>query len=73
MKLKYSTYKTLLTCKRTMLVISKGKCGYKDYKELQISYRQGNWIAELVDGYRTLEYKIFTGDKSIKSIINNMI
>jgi hypothetical protein len=50
--MKLSTYKSLLTNKRTMLVASQGKCGHAGYVEYQVLFNQGHWQCYKTDGYK---------------------
>lgn len=63
-----STYKSLLTGKRTRVVASVGKCGYKGYKEAVIYYHNGFYTITLNDGYEQLGQ--FTSSRGIKSVLN---
>lgn len=68
--MKLSTYKSLLTNKRTMVVASQGRCGYKDYVEYQIVYKFGRWYCSRTDGYKQETVGIYLGVKSLKSVLN---
>lgn len=67
-KLKLSTYSSLLTGKRTILVASYGKCGHGDYREAQIKVQGKHFMYTITDGYSILT----TGASSrgIKSVLN---
>ena len=67
--MKLSTYNSLLTKKRTWLVVSKGKCGYKNYVEYQIMLVQGQWQCYKTDGYKLDLVGTFPGSKSLKSVL----
>lgn len=67
-KLKLSTYKSLLTGKRTMLVASYGKIGTSDYREAQITWYQGAWTYEITDGYNSITVGAST--RGLKSCLN---
>jgi hypothetical protein len=49
-----TTYKSLLTGKRTMVVASMGKCGYKGYREAKIMLVNGALTYVVTDGYTDL-------------------
>jgi hypothetical protein len=65
--MKLSIYKSILTDKKTVLVASKGNCGYANYQELQIYYFNGRFEWYLGDGYR--HQAVGRGD-SLKEILN---
>lgn len=67
-KLKVTTYKSLLTGKRTMLVASYGKCGHENYREAQVTYSNGTWSYSLTDGYNCLGDG--SSSRGIKSLLN---
>lgn len=59
MPLKYSTYNSLLTGKRTMFVASIGKCGYEGYRELQVVCIEGGVLVfKITDGYKYLTFGV---------------
>lgn len=68
--MKITTYKSLLTGKKTQVTIYKGKAGYKNYLEYQISLNNGYWNVAKTDGFAVHWYKQFKGDKALKSLIN---
>ena len=68
--MKYSTYNSLLTGKKTMLVVSKGKCGYANYRELKITLRANVWTWSINDSYNNLASGSYNGDKALKSVVN---
>lgn len=63
-----STYKSFITGNRTMIVASIGKCGHAGYKELQVTYRNGYFSADVTDGYKHL--KMIQGT-NLKEILHN--
>ena len=65
-----STYKSLLTNKRTMFVASKGKCGYAGYVEYQILFQHGQWLCYKTDGYKLDLVATLPGSKGLKSVLN---
>lgn len=69
-QMKISTYNSLLTDKRTILVLSKGKCGHPDYVEYQVQYKFGRWFCYRTDGYEMDQVGIYFGEKGLKSVIN---
>lgn len=69
MKLKITTYKSLLTNKKTVLVVSHNKCGYADYREAQIRCNNGKFSYIITDGYKYLTIEK-TGFDNLKSLIN---
>jgi hypothetical protein len=68
--MKLSTYKSLLTNKRTMFVASQGKCGYAGYVEYQILFQHGQWICYKTDGYKLDLVGTYAGSKGLKSVLN---
>lgn len=68
-KLKLSTYSSLLTNKKTVLVASVGKCGYKGYLEAQIRYVNGAFCYQVSDGYNYLSIEKRLGS-NLKSALN---
>lgn len=68
--MKLSTYKSLITNKKTMLVASKGKCGYEDYIEYQILLSHGQWLCYKTNGYELDLVGTFSSEKGIKSVLN---
>lgn len=56
-----TTYKSLLTGKRTWLVASKGKCGYDGYVVYTIQLYQGQWQCYKTDGYNLDLIKTYEG------------
>lgn len=72
-KLKLSTYNSLLTGKKTILVASIGKCGYSDYREAQIRFKNGAFFYIVTDGYSYMgiERKLGTNLKSALNIIES--
>lgn len=67
---KYSIYRSLITRKKAMFTASKGKCGHAGYRELQAMFHQGQWVIEIVDGYKSLFYKTYPASHSLKQVIN---
>ena len=53
-----------------MLVVSKGKCGYANYRELTVSLRDGTWNWNICDGFKCLASGSYNGDKALKSVVN---
>jgi len=68
--MKLSTYKSLLTNKRTMIVLSIGKCGHKGYREVQVTYRMGHYQYQITEGYTWLTAGSLPGEKGLKSVLN---
>ena len=68
--MKLSLYKSLLTNKRTMVVLSIGKCGHEDYREVQVTYRMGHYQYHITEGYTWLTAGSLPGDKGLKSVLN---
>lgn len=68
--MRLSTYNSLLTNKRTMLVASKGQCGYKGYVEYQVLFKGGQWQCYKTDGYELDLVGIYPGSKGLKSVLN---
>jgi len=68
--MKLSTYKSLLTNKRTMFVASQGKCGYADYVEYQVLFRHGQWLCYKTDGFQLDLVGTYDGSKGLKSVLN---
>jgi len=68
--MKLSTYNSLLTNKRTMLVASKGQCGHAGYVEYSILLSHGHWLCYKTDGYKLDLIKTYEGSKGLKSVLN---
>ena len=68
--MKISTYKSLLTNNRTMVVLSIGKCGYEGYIEVHVTYRMGHYQYQITEGYTWLTAGSLPGDKGLKSVLN---
>lgn len=68
--MKLSTYKSLLTNKRTMFVASRGRCGHAGYVEYQVLYSRGEWLCYKTDGYTVDLIKTYPGSKGLKSVLN---
>lgn len=68
--MKLSTYKSLLTNKRTIIVLSIGKCGHKGYREVQVTYRMGHYQYQITEGYTWLTAGSLPGEKGLKSVLN---
>jgi hypothetical protein len=68
--MKLSTYKSLLTNKRTMIVLSIGKCGHEGYREVQVTYRMGHYQYQITEGYTWLTAGSLPGEKGLKSVLN---
>jgi hypothetical protein len=66
--MKLTLYKSLLTGKKTMLVASIGKCGYSNYKEIQIMFHVGVFTWLITDGYKVLKEGVH--NHSLKSALN---
>lgn len=67
--MKITTYNSLLTGKRTTVIVSLGKTGHSGYKEIQIRRIDNMWVFKFTDGYNTLQ----TGtsvNPNLKSVIN---
>ena len=65
-----TTYKSLLTNKRTRVVLSIGKCGHKGYREVQVMYRMGHYQYQITEGYTWLTAGSMDGSKGLKSVLN---
>ena len=72
-KMKLSTYSSLLTGRKTWLVASIGKCGYKGYKEAQVFCKNGKFSYIVTDGYNylTIEKQLGSNLKSALNIIES--
>jgi hypothetical protein len=68
--MKLSTYKSLLTNKRTMFVASEGKCGHAGYVECQVLFSHGQWLCFKTDGYKLDLVATYPGSKGLKSVLN---
>ena len=70
--MKITTYSSLLTHKRTWVIVSSGKCGYKDYVEYQIRLTVDgtHWIVDKSDGYHGRLVGMYPSAKGLKSVIN---
>ena len=68
--MKITAYNSLLTDKKTILVMSGGRCGYSDYVEYQIMLHKDSWYVYKTDGFKFNFVKTFDGSKGLKSIIN---
>lgn len=68
--MKVTLYNSLLTNKKTMVVLSIGKCGYEGYREVQVTYRMGHYQYQIVDGYTFLTCGSMDGNKGLKSVLN---
>lgn len=68
--MKVTLYKTLLTDRKTMVVMSIGKCGHKGYREVQVTYRMGHYQYAITEGYTYLTSGSFDGSKGLKSVLN---
>jgi len=68
--MKLSTYKSLLTNKRTWFVASQGKCGYAGYVEYQILFQNKQWQCYKTDGYKLDLVGTYAGSKGLKSVLN---
>lgn len=69
--MKISTYKSLLTNKKTHVIVSIGKCGHKGYREAQIRMVDGNLAFIITDGYNYLTIERTGFKVSLKSVINH--
>ncbi len=67
-QLTLSTYNSLITNKRTVLVASYGKRGTPDYREAQIRWHEGCWSYEITDGYSRITVGAST--RGLKSCLN---
>jgi hypothetical protein len=63
------TYRSPLL-KRTMAIISRGKCGYADYTEYQVYLCKGEWLCYKTNGYTMSYLASYPGTKGLKSVIN---
>ena len=70
---KYSTYKSLITHKRTMFIASSGKCGYPNYVEYQILLRDNQWAVYKTNGFDLDLVGYYNGDRGLKSLLNLII
>lgn len=68
--MKISTYRSPLTNKRTMVVVSIGRTGHEGYREIQISYRMGHYQYQITEGYTWLTTGSIDGSKGLKTVIN---
>lgn len=70
-----TTYRSLLTGKRTMVVVSIGKCGHEGYREAQIRFYDGAFHYIVTDGYKYLgiERKLGGNLKSALNIIEGYL
>ena len=68
--MKITTYKSFLTNKRTVVVLSIGKCGYKGYREVQVTYHMGHYQYQITEGYTWLTAGSLEGSKGLKSVLN---
>jgi hypothetical protein len=68
--MKVTLYKSFLTGKKTMVVLSIGKCGREGYREVQVTYRMGHYQYAITEGYTWLTAGSFNGDKGLKSVLN---
>ncbi len=68
-KLKLSTYNSLLTARKTVLVASYGKCGHQDYREAQIRWNGSAFVYIVTDGYNWLGIERTLGP-NLKSALN---
>jgi len=50
--MKFSTYTSLLTGRKTMFIAAYGKCGYANYKEIQITCENGLFFWQISNGYK---------------------
>jgi hypothetical protein len=67
--MKLSTYNSLLTGKRTVLVATIGKTGKPDYREIQVIREMNKFHFRITDGYTFLVVKGgFT--QGLKSVLN---
>jgi hypothetical protein len=66
----YSTYNSLLTKRKTWLIASIGRCGYVEYKEVQIRCYKGLFSYIITDGYKYLTIER-TGFKGLKEALNH--
>lgn len=68
--MKLTTYRSLLTGKKTWLVASQGRCGHEGYVEYTIQLSQGQWQCYKTDGYELDLVGIYPGSKGLKSVLN---
>lgn len=68
--MKLATYNSLLTKKKTMLVVGNDLPYGKGYQELQVTFYRGAWRVDITDGYTIQFSKVLPKDKGIKTIIN---
>lgn len=68
--MKIRTYKGPMTSYRTMVYLSKGKCGHKNYVEYQIILKNNVYTCYKTDGYALDIVGIYPGQKPLKSVIN---
>ena len=68
-KMKLSTYSSLLTNRKTVLVASYGKIGTSDYREAQIQLVNGKFTYIVTDGYNYLSI-VKTLGTNLKSALN---
>ena len=66
-----TTYKSLLTGKRTWLVANNAtRCGHVGYVEYTIQFQKGQWLCYKTDGYKLDLVGIYSGSKGLKSVLN---
>jgi hypothetical protein len=66
--MKITTYKSLLTGKKTMVVASIGKCGHAGYREVQVVCEGAHFHWRITDGYNWLKSGFHVS--SLKSALN---
>jgi len=74
-KVKMSLHKSLLTGKRTQLIINNGHQGSELFREARITYQNGSFSYIITDGYKwlTIEKSGFQNLKSLISIVHGYI
>jgi hypothetical protein len=68
--MKITAYNSLLTNKKTILVMSGGIRGYNDFVEYYIMLDKNSWYVYRTNGRMFDLVKTFDGSKGLKSIIN---
>ena len=59
-----------MTNYKTMLCLSKGKCGHDNYVEYQIILKNNTYTCYKTDGYKLDLVGIYPGQKALKSVVN---
>lgn len=70
--MKYSTYNSLLTQRRTWFIASQGRSGHAGYREIQIRCFKGVFSYIITDGYKYLTGER-DGFKGLKEALNHAL